>query len=153
MGSRGPSPTPTATLRNRGSWRAGERSGEPSPPVVAPKCPSFLGQSASAEWRRIVPELLGRQTLSLGDRALLAAYCHAWGEFVEAATWVEENGAIASTPAGDVLHPQVTRGSRAVDRLMKLADRFGLSPAAKARVKSYGTEEKTNDLPSLKLAQ
>lgn len=138
MGARGPAPTPTTMLRLRGSWRAGSRSGEPEPTIEAPSCPEWLSKEAKAEWRRVVPELLLRRTLSKADRAMLAGYCQAWGEFADAAKAVEAK----KKHEGHIIdHPRVAM-ARAFERLIKAADRFGLSPAAKARVRGEAGEEK-----------
>lgn len=125
MGARGPQPTPTATLKLRGSWRGEVRDGEPAAAVEAPEAPEWLSEEARGEWDRVVPELIGRGTLAKADRAMLALYCHAWGQFV---------GAVNDAD----LH--LIESSAA--RLMKAADRFGLSPAAKARVRAVDPADK-----------
>lgn len=133
----GPSPTPTPILKARGSWRAKERGGEPSPALETPSCPSWLKGESRREWQRQCAQLRRLGILAKCDRAMLAAYCAAWGEFVEAQAWVEENGFTAVSPNGcRILEPMVGVRNRAVERLIKLADRFGFSPAARARVRA-----------------
>lgn len=142
MGARGPQPTPTSTLKLRGSWRGETRDGEPATEVAAPSAPEWLNGEARAEWDRVVPELIGRQTLSRADRGVLALYCHAWAEFVQTSSLVDEQGYTITTTTGEIINPVVVVMNKAAERLLKTADRFGLSPAAKARVRADAPQEK-----------
>lgn len=93
--------------------------------ISAPPRPQWLDDVAATEWDRVVPLMLGRQTLGQLDLAVLTVYCQAWSAFVMAAN------------KGD------TRGVEdSAARLLKAADRLGLSPAAKSRVQTYGTGDK-----------
>lgn len=146
MGLRGPQPTPTALLRLRGSHRADARNGEPETSVEAPKCPDWLSEEAKAEWRRLVPELKDRRTITKSDRAALAGMCAAWAEIVEshaAIAKLAEPGA-AKFSGHMIDHPRVVL-NRAFERWIKLSDRFGLSPAAKTRVRAASGEEQNAD--------
>jgi phage terminase small subunit len=91
--------------------------------------PEWLQGEAAAEWERVIPLLLGRRTVSLLDRAVLSVYCQSWADFV------------AYSGSGDA-----KRVDEAAARLLKAADRLGLSPAAKSRVQVYGgdKQEKPN---------
>ena len=129
MGARGPQPTPSETLKIRGSWYGTSRTSEPTDEVLAPSMPEWLQGEAAAEWERVIPLLLGRRTVSLLDRAVLSVYCQSWADFV------------AYSGSGDA-----KRVDEAAARLLKAADRLGLSPAAKSRVQVYGgdKQEKPN---------
>jgi phage terminase small subunit len=124
MGARGFQPTPTEVLKLRGSRRIGDRSGEPTDEVLAPSMPEWLQGEAAAEWERVIPLLIGRRTVSLLDRAVLSVYCQSWADFV------------AYSGSGDA-----KRVDEAAARLLKAADRLGLSPAAKSRVQTYGGDK------------
>jgi P27 family predicted phage terminase small subunit len=141
---RGPAPTPTAILEARGSPRAKLRLGEPRLPVERPSCPAWLKGEARAEWNRQAKALESAGILARCDRALLVAYCEAWGEFLQARQELEANGYTFTTDKGYVgPSPWVAIRNRAVERLVKLADRFGFSPAARARlhvVSDHGSE-------------
>ena len=128
----GPPPTPTKVLESRGSWRAKVRAGEPTLPVERPSCPAFLKGEARKEWTRAVGQLLRMRVVTKADRALLAAYCEAWGEFLQATAELEGQGYTFTTDKGYVgPSPWVAIKNKAVERLTKLADRFGFSPAAR----------------------
>ena len=80
----GPRPTPTKILKNRGSWRAGLRGGEPAPDPATPKKPPFVKGKAALYWRRTVALLEGMGVLTAIDGTALAIYC------VYLAKWVDE---------------------------------------------------------------
>jgi P27 family predicted phage terminase small subunit len=142
MGLRGPAPTPTPLLKLAGSRKVENRTAEPQSAVELPDPPDWLSREAKAEWRRVGPQLVQRRTISRADRAMLAAYCQAWGEFAKSAKDVDALDEGGEKHTGHMIdHPRVVLG-RAVERLIKLADRFGFSPAAKARVRGEVEENK-----------
>src|SRR5688572_22544012 len=102
MGARGPQPVPTPILAARGSWRAKLRDGEPRFSDTTPNCPASLKGEARAEWRRQVKQLRGAGLLSQADRAMLAAFCEAWGEFIYALRRLDEDGYTYETSKGYV---------------------------------------------------
>ena len=114
------------------------------PPVEVPNCPSHLSAEAKAEWRRITKHLKPLGLISQIDRAALAAYCSAWGDFV----WSEkriadlntgskdgDGGRIWDTPSGykQISVPMQIR-NRALEMMAKFLAEFGMSPAARSRV-------------------
>lgn len=146
MGARGPAATPTAILKARGSWRAAEREGEVAFPDGTPECPAWLGVEAKAEWDRQIANLVAGGIACPADRALLAAYCEAWGEFVGLCYHIAEMtrhdyaaGYEAAIAAG-----LLNAKNKAVDRLTRLAGQFGFSPAARSRVKGAEKEASGN---------
>lgn len=131
MAGRGPAPTPTELLKLRGSKRAKARAGE----VVFAKGlagpPSCLDAEAAAEWRRVTRELEAVGMAQRVDRALLTAYCEAWGEFVTFVKLSKESGHKQAVALG-----YVKAKNAAAERLRKMAEQFGFSPAARTRVKA-----------------
>lgn len=139
----GPPRTPTPILKARGSWLAKTRDGEMSLPVEAPDCPDWLPAEAKAEWGRIVPQLVVAGVIATVDRALLMAYCEAVAEFVKMAKRIEKDGQFAKTKeredgsGGNVIqHPALAVRNRARATMLQLAQQFGLSPSARARIKA-----------------
>lgn len=144
MGLRGPPPTPTNILKARGSWRAEKREadGEVQFEQGRPTCPAWLSKEAKAEWSRQVTQLEAAGILTLADRAVLAAYCEAWGEFATIARAIDERVDLATKNGGAgviwatlIAEGLVNAKNRAAERLLRLAGQFGFSPAARARVK------------------
>jgi len=78
---------------------------EPQPELGIPELPTMLNGEALLEWHRITVELLQLGLMTKVDRAALAAYCQAWGRWVEAEEHLK-NGAndfqIALRPSGGV---------------------------------------------------
>lgn len=141
MGTRGPQPTPTASLKLRGSWRGETRENEPEAPVSAPRCPECLEGAAKAEWKRIVPSLVARMTLSKDDLAALTVYCRAWGDFVGISQELAQNYVLTDERGRKSVNPLIATLYNVSDRLLKASDRFGLSPAAKTRVRAVAAGE------------
>ena len=99
--TRGRRPKPTAIRRlegNRGR-RAWNRD-EPQVPSGIPRCPEHLAPVAKAEWRRVARALLAMGVLTLIDRAALAAYSQAYGQWVGAEVRLRETPVLLKTPAG-----------------------------------------------------
>ena len=125
----GPPPTPTPILNARGSWRGKKREGEPKFADGVGPCPSWLSKPGQEEWRRVVKQLKGSGLVQQVDRAALAVYCEAWGEFVDL---VDTIAALGHQEAWRL----VPMKNDAARRVIAAADRFGFSPAARARVKA-----------------
>lgn len=137
MGARGPAPTPTPILEARGSWRAKERAGELRYERGKPSCPSWLCREAKAEWKRLIRLCDAAGVLQLVDRAMLAAWCEAWAEFVEAATLLARQGLLITRPDGNVVrNPVGYIKNTAALRLISLADKFGFCPSARVRMRA-----------------
>lgn len=160
MGERGPKPMP-ANLRLL-NGNAGHRplasllDGTVRPAVEIPECPAHLEKDAAAEWARITPHLAALGLISQVDRAALAAYCYAWGEWVWATQRIRtlnetdptgERGRIMNTGTGykqiGVLQQQA---NRALEMMAKYLAEFGLSPASRSRVTP---SEPQGELPGL----
>lgn len=125
-------PTPSAILKMRGSRRADQGGAEPALPVRMPDCPHWLSADARLEWERLSPLLLEMGIISEADRAALAMCCQAWSDFVKASKEMERDG---RTPE---MRGHARRDlNAAVERFLKLAGQFGLTPSARARINTY----------------
>jgi P27 family predicted phage terminase small subunit len=150
MGARGPAPTPAKTLQARGSWRAKLAEGQMSLPVERPSCPAWLEGEAKAEWKRQVEQLLRAGVLAKIDRGVLALCCEAWGEFIELRDQVKSLRARQPEAVVGTL-VAISKGllaakNKAAERYVKLADRFGFSPAARTRIRATEqTEDEQSD--------
>lgn len=108
-------------------------------PVEIPACPAHLDTDARAEWKRITPHLVTAGLITQMDRAALAGYCQAWGEWAQAERDLKEKRAqhgigvlVDVTPSG---YKQVSAAAqvrdRALDRMLRFAKEFGLTPASR----------------------
>jgi P27 family predicted phage terminase small subunit len=131
-----PRPKPTAIRRLEGN--PGKRAwnhNEPIPPDAQPRCPGHLSAVAQKEWRRLASDLHRIGVLTTVDRAALAAYCQAYGRWVEAEEKLKEGPTLYKTPSGYV---QQSPWLGIVNKQLELMGRFmvelGMTPASRSRV-------------------
>ncbi len=126
---------------NRSKKSAAELAGAGRPvvaPAAPPECPEFLSPDAREEWQRIVADLLVMGLLSRVDRAELAVYCQAWGDWKyarEKITALGELGFSEMTPSGyKQMSVWMQISNRAEDRMRTAGASFGLNPSARMRL-------------------
>jgi len=128
---RGGRPKPTALKLIEGN--PGKRplnTAESKPAASLPTCPAHLSPTAKAEWKRLAQELHRLGILSQLDRAVLAAYCQAYGRWTEAERKLKETPVLLKTPSGYVQpSPWLAIANKAQEQMLKLAAELGLSPA------------------------
>lgn len=133
---RGRKPVPTALRLVTGN--AGNRpvnSLEPKPRISIPSCPAHLSPSAKSEWKRLAHTLHDLGVISELDRAALAAYCQAYGRWVEAERKLKETPALLRTPAGYVQpSPWLGIANKNLEMMHKFMSELGLSPVSRGRV-------------------
>ena len=100
-----------------------------------PRCPDHLTPPAAREWRRVAGELHKMGVLTTIDRAALAAYCQAYGRWVEAEERMREGQMLYKTPSG---HVQQSPLLGIINKQLELMGRYmaelGMTPAARSRV-------------------
>jgi len=100
-----------------------------------PRCPAHLSRAAGAEWRRIARALHQAGVLTSFDRAALAAYCQAWGRWVEAEERLRETPPLVKTPSGYVQQsPWLTIAHKQLELMGRYMVELGLTPAARSRM-------------------
>ncbi|MER8441469.1 phage terminase small subunit P27 family [Mesorhizobium sp. M1312] len=133
---RGRKPAPTAlkiALGNPGKRPLNKR--EPKPVTAIPTCPAHLMPTAKAEWKRLAHYLHELGIISELDRAALAAYCQAYGRWVEAEKKLKETPPLLRTPAGYVQpSPWLAISNKNVELMHKFMSELGLSPVSRSRV-------------------
>lgn len=133
---RGRKPKPTALKLVDGN--PGKRSitgREPRPPSDKPTCPAHLSPTAKAEWKRLAGVLNEIGLLTRIDRTVLAAYCQAYGRWVEAEKKLAETPPLLKTPAGYVqTSPWITISNKQVELMTRLMAEIGLTPSARSRL-------------------
>jgi P27 family predicted phage terminase small subunit len=88
-----------------------------------------------AEWKRLAAQLTVLRILTELDRAALAAYCQAYGRWVEAERKLHETPMLLNLPSGFVQqNPWLTIANKQLELMHKFLTEFGLSPAARSRV-------------------
>lgn len=108
---------------------------EPKPEAKAPSCPNHLNADAKREWKRVTKELLKLGLLTEIDRAAIARYCQAWGEWCEATRKIDKLGMLVRTPNGyPVPSPYVVIANQAHKRMLDIEAQFGMTPSSRTRV-------------------
>lgn len=161
MGSRGPKQMPDnirILTGNRGKRALPNNAGLLAPDIEIPDCPTHLTAEAKKEWARVAPELLKIRIITQLDRAALAAYCQAYGRWVEAERRIKElndagkkNGAQCAglydmTPNGfKQISVWLQISNRATTEMHKWMAEFGMTPANRVKIQQAQVPEQ-NDL-------
>ena len=142
----GPKPIPTSVKRltgNPGHQKLNDL--EPVPPNGNLTCPQFLTGPARREWYRLKPILEAMGTLKPVDQNILAAYCQAYGRYVDAEKVLKEKGPLYRTKSDNVItSPMLWVSNKAVEQMLKLGSELGIGAATRSRV----TVEKGSKLDS-----
>ena len=135
---RGRKPTPTAIRRSTGNkGKRGYNHAEPVPPEGIPDCPPHLCEEAKAEWLRLAEPLHEMGVLTMVDRAALAAYCQAYGRWVEAEQKLAQSPTMLKTPSGYVQQsPWLSVANKQMELMGRFMTELGLTPAARSRVEA-----------------
>jgi P27 family predicted phage terminase small subunit len=108
-----------------------------------PKMPTHLSRAAKAEWRRLVPLLLERGSLTSCDSSMLSIYCETHGRWLAAKADVEANGLTITVSVLDKHGAAVTtRRTNPALRTLENCERslraflreFGMTPATRERI-------------------
>ena len=151
MGRRGPPPTPTATLRRRGSWLAKKRAGEPLPESGAPDPPADFDAAERKAWADLTWHLAAMHLLSKTDAVVLERYCRMLVRWRAADDFLKKHGEVypLKDNQGDVRcfqpFPQVAIVSQLAAALLKIEQEFGLTPSARSRIGTVPKETRKND--------
>lgn len=107
-----------------------------------PGAPAYLPAEAKREWRRLVPYLVKRRTLTDADMPTVEAYCLAVGTMRRAQATLTEEGDTVETKEGIKRHPAFTTLTQMMAETRRLAAELGLTPASrnKAGEKPEGKE-------------
>lgn len=135
---RGRKPKPTAIRVLEGNpgkrrWNAAE----PVPPEGCPDCPDHLSEDARLEWDRVAYALHAMGVLTVVDRAALAAYCQAYGRWVEAERKLQLTPALIKLPSGYIQQsPWMSIANKQLEVMGRYMTELGMTPAARSRVEA-----------------
>lgn len=135
--TRGRKPKPTAVKKLAGN--PGKRAlngAEARVDMRLPQCPRWLGKAAKREWRRVAKRLHEAGLMGYVDRSLLAAYCVAYGRWVEAETALEGQELVLTSEKGGVYqNPLVGVARSAMKDMVAIGREFGMGPSARSRIR------------------
>lgn len=145
MGLRGPQPKPTALKEAQGNpGRRRLNDGEPVPPAGPVTPPRFLRGIALEIWTDLAPLCVQMRTLTSVDRYAFARYCSAYARYLELREFCWDKGPMGTLyPLKDKKGktrnagewPQAAELRRLHELLIRLEDRFGLTPASRTRLR------------------
>lgn len=148
---RGRKPKPTNLKVLQGTARPDRvRGDEPRPDPNLPAPPDHLSADALVEWGRISGQLYKLGLLSEIDRSALAAYCQAYGRWVQAEralaariSEADKGGLLDTTPNGlQQQHALVGIANKALELMHKFLTEFGMTPSARSRLSVGKDKEK-----------
>jgi len=146
-GGKGRTPTPTHMKIVRGDEERHINRDEPEPEPAALQGidlktpPRGLGAKAAAVWRRLAPDLVDKHVLTTWDVDLFAAFCDAVVEYQALKsirnrhrrdTYQHDQFTGVGSQGQLVRSPYWSAQNEALERMMKLSARFGLSPSDRA---------------------
>lgn len=155
----GPLPTPTAIMEARGSRRAiarrAEEEGHPRAPMVTipTKDETELDPVASAKWDEMVEHLAALGVLSFVDKHILTRYCVLYSQWAKCQEILRtrEGPTFQVFKDGQVIdvrvYPEVNIAAHLFDHLLKIEDRFGLSPASRASLRTKAVMNSVREVP------
>jgi P27 family predicted phage terminase small subunit len=122
-----------------------------------PKLPSHLTKEARREWKRVLPLLLRRGSLTESDGTALALYAETFARWVAAKKEIEERGIVCDVVVLNSNGQPVT--TRKTNPALKIAENcerslgkflkeLGLTPASRERVKPARKTEEDEPLPA-----
>ena len=148
---RGAKPKPThlkLVTGNPGKRKLNKNEPKPTPQLPMP--PEDLCDDAKVEWGRVSEELFRLDLLTKLDRSALAAYCQAYGRWMQAERLL--GGARKKSPANGGLLIRTTNGNyvqsplvgianKAMADMVRYAAEFGMTPSARSRIQTNPKDE------------
>lgn len=138
-----PVPAPLKLLRGNPGRRPVSEGLQPEQSQDVPEPPPFLTGYATDEWWSVATELHRLGVLTKLDLTSLAAYCYAYGQWRDAAEVLASmsgdpaRGMVIRTQYGAcVENPLIAIARRASQDMIRFANEFGLTPAARSRISS-----------------
>ena len=120
--------------------------------MKAPRCPRWLSKDARLAWREIVPQLVNLLVVAEIDRNALGRYCTLWARWRRASQWLETHAEVyeltdsEGRPRCYQQHPYVGIVNQLSALLLRLEQEFGLTPAARPRIRVPEPEPTTDPL-------
>lgn len=148
--------TPTELHKARGTFRADRHNtDEPEAKQATAKLPRWAELAGEAEkcYRRLAPMLSSMRVLTEADVAALVQVARRYGEYMDAAEQVRDEGATYTSEGRDgrqiKAHPAVAIRDRAWADYQKGLIEFGLTPVSRSKITAMPEPEGTNPLAGM----
>ena len=146
MGRRGPKPTPTATLKQRGSARAKTRKREPRLNPEIPEAPKWLDAKAKKYWVEICQDVAPMKVVALADAGALALLAESLWQYNEAKKLFKKHGIMTKTHLGNYIqNPAFGAMNKAWERVLKVYREFGMTPSSRTAVSGEKDKDQEKD--------
>lgn len=100
-----------------------------------PEPPAHLTDKEKEEWVRAGEQLLNVGLIGELDTTVLAAYCSAYGRWVETQELIKKHGVLVKSPSGFPMQsPYLAIANKAMEQMIKLMGELGMTPAARTRI-------------------
>ena len=141
-GGRRPKPTQLKVVQGNPGRRPLNED-EPTPERVAPMCPDHVSEKAREVWDDLAAVLLNMGVLTEADAYAFERLAECYAEVVDCRESIEEHGRTYATrtQSGGVMvrpRPEVAMLADADRRFRAYLVEFGLTPAARSKVKADG---------------
>lgn len=113
---------------------------EPQADRGIPAMPAMMSARAQQVWADLAPLLLQLGTLSVADGVALEALCNQIVYLREAQKSIDTDGIIVQTQHGPRKNPAINVADGSLKQVRALLGEFGLTPSARARIKSNNPE-------------
>lgn len=114
--------------------------------IIGLKCPKRFGPAAKSAWETLVPALETLRILTVSDIPALEMLCEAYAEYRKCEDELQKAPLPIYKRKNDEdlsVHPLVITRDRAWDRTRKLMLDFGMTPTARTKVVTIGSDTKT----------
>lgn len=129
-----------------------ENKDAPKAPARAPEMPQGLTERAKKYWGDLVVLLDEMGVITLADQSVLELLCETYSEWKHLnhtikTTYKGKTSYLTATKDGAEMYrayPEVAQRSDASRRFQSLLSEFGLTPAARSKVKAIGQEKEAD---------
>jgi P27 family predicted phage terminase small subunit len=100
--------------------------------------PAYLTREGKKHWRELLVDLRRSHIVETVDRGTLAQMCEAWSTWMKALAIVKREGIVSRGSTNQLVkHPAVQMMSDASRDYLRLAEQYGLTPSARARLDAF----------------
>lgn len=109
--------------------------------------PDWLDELAKGEFNRLAELLQEVKLMTEADVVQLATYCDAYSDYVKCTLEIQKEGLMVeytnkAAETNKVPHPLLTKKKQLFEQMKAIANEFGLTPSARAKIAIPKKEEK-----------
>jgi P27 family predicted phage terminase small subunit len=147
-GKSGRKPKPTNILKLQGTWRRDRHKAKKiNLPVSLPEPPKILQGTSLDEWHRITKLLAITGSVTELDMSALVGYCVEYAKFTNANEKLAKTDSmlVRSTKGTVMANPLLKISDHALANMLRIAQDFGFSPAARRSLRIEPKAEELNE--------